>query len=74
MRKTDLHPSLQKTCVPIPGKSGCHAVVPPPVPDRLDVPACHVLFALASRELEALRDTLARKVREMLESNAGTAC
>lgn len=60
MRKTDLHPSLQKTCVPIPGKSGCYAVVPPPVPDRLDVPACHVLFALASRELEALRDTMAR--------------
>lgn len=59
MRKTDLHPSLQKSCVPVPGKGGCYAVVPPPVPTRLDVPECHVLFALAARELRALRDTIA---------------
>lgn len=60
MRKSDLHPLLQKTCVPVPGKGGCYAVVPPPVPIQVDVPACHVLFALASRELAALCETIAQ--------------
>lgn len=58
MRKTELHPLLQKTCVPVPGKGGCYAVVPPLAPTSVDVPACHVLFALASRELEALRSAI----------------
>lgn len=59
MRKTDLHPSLQKTCIPVPGKGGCYAVVPPPTPPHVDVPACNTLFALAHRELEALRVAIA---------------
>lgn len=59
MRKSDLHPSLQATCIAIPGRSGCYAVVPPPVPVMVDVPACHGLFALARRELELLTETIA---------------
>jgi Fic family protein len=58
MRKTDLHPLLQATCVPIPGHGGCYAVMPPPVPISVDVPDCHHLFALASRELELLSSAL----------------
>ncbi|MCK6405372.1 MAG: Fic family protein [Rhodocyclaceae bacterium] len=60
MRKSELHKSLQKTCVPVPGRGGCYAVVPQAVPARVDVPACHVLFALAARELDLLRETMAR--------------
>ncbi|MBI2308944.1 MAG: Fic family protein [Rhodocyclales bacterium] len=60
MRKSDLHPSLQQTCVPVFGKGGCYAVVPPPVPMQVDAPSCHVLFVLAARELEVLRETIAR--------------
>lgn len=60
MRKTDLHPDLQETCVPIPGRSGCFAVVPPPVPTFIDVPSCHGLLVLARRELELLADTIRR--------------
>lgn len=54
MRKTDLHPQLQAGSVPIPGRGGCYAVIPLPVPTHVDVPECFVLFALASRELEDL--------------------
>ena len=60
MRKSDLHPSLQATCIPIPDRSGCFAVVPCPVPITVDIPACHGLFALARRELELLSETISR--------------
>lgn len=60
MRKSDLHPSLQASCVPVPGRSGCYAVVPPPVPTSVDVPVSHGLFVLARRELEALGDVIDR--------------
>ena len=58
MRKTDLHPDLQKTCIAIPARSGCFAVVPPPVPASVNVPSCHGLLVLARRELELLADTI----------------
>ena len=60
MRKSDLHPQLQATCVPIPGRSGCFAVVPQPAPLSVDVPSCHGLLVLARRELEALSETIQR--------------
>lgn len=60
MRKTDLHPDLQKTCVPVPQRSGCFAVVPLPVPASVDVPSCNGLLVLARRELELLADTIRR--------------
>lgn len=55
MRKSDLHPRLQASCVPIPGRSGCFAVVPEPVPMQIDAANCYGLFAVARRELDALR-------------------
>ena len=58
MRKTDLHPQLQVSSVSIPGRGGCYAVIPPPVPTHVDTPECYALFALASRELEALAGAL----------------
>jgi Fic family protein len=58
MRKTDLVPELQATCVPVPGRSGCYAVVPPPAPRSLALPACYGLMALARRELEDLAATI----------------
>lgn len=58
MRKTDLHPTLQASCVPIPGRDGCYAVIPPPVPTSVDAAGCYPLFALASRELELLSAAL----------------
>lgn len=63
MRKTDLHPRLQATCAPIPGRSGCFAVIPEPVPTFVDVPSCQGLFVLARRELEALDETIRRNDR-----------
>lgn len=60
MRKTDLHPALKKTCVPIPGHSGCFAVITPAVPVSVNVPACHGLLLLAQRELELLTDAIRR--------------
>lgn len=60
MRKTDLVPELQSTCVAVPGRGGCYAVVPPMAPRSLDVPACHGLIALARRELEDLASTIER--------------
>lgn len=59
MRKTDLHPKLQATSVPVPGRSGCYAVMPLPVPTQVDVPDCYTLFALADRELQELGEALA---------------
>lgn len=59
MRKSDLHPDLQATCIPVPGRSGCFAVIPPPAPSFVHVPSCHGLLVLARRELEALREMMA---------------
>lgn len=60
MRKTDLHPELQRICVPIPGHSGCFAVVPPPAPMTVNVPSCHGILILAQRELELLAEAIHR--------------
>lgn len=60
MRKSDLHRSLQASAVAIPGKSGCYAVVPSPVPASVDVPACAAAFQMARRELDLLKGQLAR--------------
>ncbi len=60
MRKTDLHPDLKRTCVPIPGHSGCFAVIPPAAPVSVNVTACHGLLVLAQRELELLTDAINR--------------
>lgn len=58
MRKSDLHPTLQESCVPIPGRGGCYAVIPPPAPISVDAEHNYHLFALASRELELLSSAL----------------
>lgn len=58
MRKSDLHPRLRATCVPVPEKSGVWAVIPPDVPDFIDVPSCHTLMAMAARELDLLREII----------------
>jgi len=58
MRKSDLHPTLQASCVPIPGRGGCYAVIPPLVPTSVDAADSYHLFALASRELELLSSAL----------------
>lgn len=63
MRKSDLHPDLQATCIPIPERTGCFAVVPNPVPMSVYVPSCGGLFMLAQRELEALSETIQRNER-----------
>lgn len=60
MRKTDLHPSLQASCVPVPGRSGCYAVVPLPAPVSVDVPACWKLFVAARQELDRLSAAIIR--------------
>ena len=62
MRKTDLHSDLRKTCVPVPQRSGCFAVIPPPAPGFINVPSCNGLLVLARRELELLADTIRRNV------------
>lgn len=61
MRKSDLHPDLQASCVPIEGRSGCFAVVPRPVQPYLHLPSCHILLGLAQRELAALSETIGKK-------------
>lgn len=59
MRKTDLHPDLQKTAVPVPGRGGVFAVVPKPIPHRIDIDGSEFLFATASQEMERLKEALA---------------
>ena len=54
MRKLDLHPKLQKTCVPVPGRSGCFAVVPPCVPRLLQLPDTYQISGVAHAELSHL--------------------
>ena len=66
MRKTNLHPSLQATVVPIHGLGGCYAVVPHPVPATIDVPECAALFRMAARELEVIARILGRCPYEVL--------
>jgi cell filamentation protein, protein adenylyltransferase len=56
LRKSDLHPSLRITCAPVPGHSGCYAVVPPPV--RFAPSANPTLFPLAEREIRALAEAV----------------
>ncbi|HEY0686083.1 MAG TPA: Fic family protein [Steroidobacter sp.] len=56
MRKSDLHPSLRDSAVPVPGHSGCYAVVPPPVPTTL--PVSPPLLPLAQREVQILSDAV----------------
>jgi Fic family protein len=58
LNKIDLHPDLQSTCVPIPGRSGCFAVVPPLVPQRLNIPSCYGLLATAQSELQNLGNAI----------------
>ena len=60
MRKSDLHPELQASCIAIPGRSGCYAVVPPPAPSSVRVPQADALFALARREMEHLTSVIAQ--------------
>ncbi len=56
MKKSALHPTLQSAAVPVPGHSGCYAVVPPaaPLSLRIDSP----LLPLARREMEVLADAV----------------
>jgi|SRR5665213_26042 len=55
MKNSALHPSLQSTAVPVPGHSGCYAVVPPtPEFFRID---SHLL-PLARREMQVLADAV----------------
>src|SRR5262245_52247429 len=56
MRKSDLHPSLRDSAMPVPGHSGCYSVVPPPVPTTLPVNSS--LLPLAQREIEILSDAV----------------
>ena len=60
MRKSDLHPELQASCIAIPGRSGCYAVVPPLVPTSVRVPQADALFVLARREMEHLTSVIAQ--------------
>jgi Fic family protein len=56
MHKSVLHPTLQHTAVPVPGHSGCYAVVPPPAPILLRIDS-HLL-PLARREMQVLADAV----------------
>lgn len=56
MRKSDLHPSLRDSAMPVPGHSGCYAVVPPPAPATL--PVSPPLLPLAQREVQILSDAV----------------
>ncbi|MEA3175189.1 MAG: hypothetical protein QOF42_2600, partial [Gammaproteobacteria bacterium] len=56
MKKSSLHPSLRANAVPVPGRSGCYAVVPPKLQFLpLDSP----LLPLARREMQVLGDAVA---------------
>jgi Fic family protein len=55
VKKSDLHPSLQSTAVPVPGHSGCYAVVPPtPEFFRID----SLLLPLAHREVQVFAEAV----------------
>lgn len=56
MQKSALHPSLQSTAVPVPGHSGCYAVVPPPAPAHLHIDSS--LLPLARREMQVLAEAV----------------
>jgi Fic family protein len=56
MKKSDLHPSLRATAVPVPGHSGCYAVVPP---DLAFFPIDSPLLPLTHREMQVLADAIA---------------
>lgn len=56
MKKSDLHPTLRASAVPVPGHSGCYAVVPPR-PELF--PVNSPLLPLAQRELQVLADAVA---------------
>lgn len=60
MNKRDLHLSLQASCVPVPGRSGCFAVVPPLAPSVLDIPRFYGLAASARSELQYLAEAIAQ--------------
>ncbi len=60
LNKRDLHPDLQATCAPISGRNGCFAVVPPPAPAQLNIPACYGLIAAAQSELQNLGNAISR--------------
>jgi Fic family protein len=56
MRKSDLHPSLRDSAMPVPGHSGCYAVVPSLAPTTL--PVNSPLLPLAQREIQILSDAV----------------
>jgi len=56
MRKSDLHPLLRASAVPVPGHSGCYAVIPQLAPAGLDYHPS--LLPLADREMQVLRDAV----------------
>ncbi|MBI2379485.1 MAG: Fic family protein [Gammaproteobacteria bacterium] len=58
MRRSDLHPRLQKTARPIPGRSGQFAVLPEPPPHFFDLPRQSLRFSQAEQALGALRQAL----------------
>jgi Fic family protein len=55
MKKSDLHPTLRATAVPVPGHSGCYAVVPP---EPAFFPVDSPLLPLARREMQVLSDAI----------------
>lgn len=57
MQKSALHPTLQTAAVPLPGHSGCYAVVPPTAPVFLPIDS--PLLPLARREMQVLADAVA---------------
>lgn len=58
LNKKELHPDLQASCVPVSGRSGCFAVVPPLAPQQLNIPACYGLLATAQSELQNLANAI----------------
>ena len=56
MKKSALHQRLRASAVPVPGRSGCYAVVPP----KLEfLPLDSPLLPLARREMQVLGDAVA---------------
>lgn len=56
MQKSALHPTLRSTAVPVPGHSGCFAVMPPDTPAFLPIDS--PLLPLARREMQVLADAV----------------